>query len=333
MKAAIGRTRQSNFDLPPRMHIKCGTYYYVTRGMPRKWIRLGKDLNDARRLWEDIEAIPCSRNENGLASLIDDWMASAEFAKLADNTRKQYKNVTKQLKQAFHDFASVAEIKPHHVAGWQDGHHSKVMANTGKSILTTVLNIAIRRGIVERNPAKEVENITVSRRNRYITDEEYLAIREKATPVLRAAMDLSYVTGARIGDILDIHLSQITPEGLTIRQEKTKKLQFFKRNAALDAAIENAKAIKRPVRGLYLLCTMRGQQYDYQQLNQWWIKARTEAGIPDVHFHDIRGKSATDAKRGGQDYQALLGHTTKAMSDSYIKLEDAQVVEPLQNML
>lgn len=331
MPPTMGRRRQSNLDLPPRMHVKSGTFYYVSTTLPRIWTSLGKDRGEALRRWAEIESK--DNNSVTLAFLIDEWMHSDSFAKLADNTRKQYNSVAKQLKDCFAEFQSVADIKPQHVAQWQDDHKSKVNANTGKSILTTVLNIAIRRGIIDRNPAKEVENLTVARRKRYITDEEFISIREKAHPVLRAAMDISYVTGARIGDILDIHLSQITQDGLTIRQEKTEKLQLFKRNAALDTAIENAKAIKRPVRGLFLLCTMRGQQYDYQQLNQWWIKAREEAGIHDVHFHDIRGKSATDAKRAGIDYQALLGHTTKAMSDSYIKLDDAQSVEPLQKIL
>ena len=331
MASTMGRRRQSNFDLPPHMYLKSGTFYHVSTTAPRKWTKLSKDINEARRLWADLEAD--DNAGTSLASLIDEWMKSEAFSKLSDNTRKQYRSVSNQLKSVFEGFASVSDIKPHHVAQWQDEHPSKVNANTGKSILTTVLNIAIRRGLIERNPAKEVENITVARRKRYITDDEYLSIREKAHPVLRAAMDLSYVTGARIGDILDIHLSQITPEGLTIRQEKTEKLQLFTRNAALDKAIENAKAIKRPVRGLYLLCTMRGQQYDYQQLNQWWIKARTDAGVHDVHFHDIRGKSATDAKRAGLDYQALLGHSTKAMSDSYIKLDDAQIVEPMARVI
>lgn len=331
MRSTMGRRRQTNLDLPPRMHLKGETYYYVTTDKPRRWIRLGKDLIDARHQWAKLEA-----GENGnatLTSLIDEWMLSPAFADLSANTRKAYKCAAGQLKEVFAEFDSVADIKPHHVAMWQDNHKSKVMANTGKSILTTVLNIAIRRGLIERNPAKEVENLTVARRKRYITDEEFTAIRDKAHPVLRAAMDLSYVTGARIGDVLDIRLSHITGDGLLIRQGKTNKLQLFKRNAALDLAIENAKTIKRPVRGLYLLCTMRGQQYDYQQINLWWVKARTEAGVEDVHFHDIRGKSATDAKRAGLDYQALLGHTTKAMSDSYIKLEDAQIVEPMTRVV
>ena len=87
------------------------------------------------------------------------------------------------------------------------------------------------------------------------------------------------------------------------------------------------------MRGLFLLCTERGRKYQYAVLNRLWIEARAAAGVENARFHDIRGKSATDAKRGGQDYQALLGHTTKAMSDSYIKLEDAQIVEPQRRSL
>lgn len=331
MSNTMGRRRQSNLDLPPRMHVKSGTFYYVTTEKPRKWISLGKDLNEARKKWADIEA--GDNAATGLTALIDDYLAGDAYAKLADNTRKQYLTVAKQLKSYFENFQNVADIKPHHIASWQDDHPSKVNANTGKSILSTVLQQAIRKGLIDRNPAKEVEQNSIERRTRYITDVEYIAIRDKANSVLRAAMDISYVTGARIGDILDIRLSHISADGLLVRQGKTKKLQLFKRNSALDLVLGNAKAIRRPVRGLFLLCTMRGQQYDYQQINLWWVSAREEAGVEDVHFHDIRGKAATDAKRAGMDYQGLLGHASKAMSDSYIKLEDAQIVEPMANVL
>lgn len=328
----MGRRRTSNLDLPPRMHLRSGTYYHVTTTTEKRiWTNLGKEKSSALRKWAEIEA--GDNCENSLASLIDEWVETEAFTSLSENTRKMYRSVIKQLKESFADIPSVVDIRPQHIAMWQDSHRSKVMANIGKSVLTTILNIAVRRGLIERNPAKEIENISVKRRKRYITDDEYLAIRAKASPVLAAAMDLSYVTGARIGDILSIRLANITDEGLTIRQEKTDKLQLFRWNAALSKAIDQAKSIKRPVRGLYLLCTMRGQPYQYQQINIWWIKARTDAGIENVRFHDIRGKAATDAKRGGQDYQALLGHATKAMSDSYIKLEEAQQVEPLKRIL
>ena len=201
---------------------------------------------------------------------------------------------------------TVADVRPHHVAARLDEHDSKVMANTGKSILSNVL-ITVRRGLIERNPAREVDNLTVKRRTRYLTDEEYLTIRAQAHPVLAAAMDLSYATDSRIGDILEIRLSHISPDGLLIRQEKTNKLQMFSRNPALDKALENARAIPRSVRGLFLLCTERGRKYQYAVLNRLWIEARTATGVENARFHNIRGKSATDAKHGGQDYLALLG--------------------------
>jgi len=331
MPPTMGRRRQTNTTLPPRMHEKSGTYYYVTSTIPRKWIKLGKDLAAAKKKWAEYE---CGEQTGvSLSDLIEEWAGSDVFKELSENTQRQYNSVIKQLKAVFAEFSTVSDIKPHHIAAWQDSHKSRVNANTGKSILSTVLRIAVRRGLIDRNPAGEVENLTVQRRKRYLTDEEFIAIRTAAHPVLRAAMDLSYVTGARIGDILAIKLSNITNEGLTIRQEKTDKLQLFKWNDALRKAIDNARTIKHTVRSVYLLCGPKGQRYRYNNINIWWLEARKKAEIEDAHFHDIRGKSATDAKRAGIDYQALLGHTTKAMSDSYIKLEDAQHVEPMQKML
>lgn len=40
-------------------------------------------------------------------------------------------------------------------------------------------------------------------------------------------------------------------------------------------------------------------------------------------------KAATDAKKLGMDYQKLLGHTNKAMSDRYIRLREVDQITPL----
>lgn len=326
----MGRLRQSNRNLPPRLHFKTGVYYYVTSDKPRKWIRLSKDLSEARVMWAEIEN--GTKTETSLSTLIDEWLSSPRFKELSANTQRQYISVSKQLKSVFADF-QVQDIKPHHIAQWQDNHSSPVQANTGKSVLVNVLQSAVRKGLIERNHAREVDNLKTKRRKVYLTDEQYLAIKQHAHPVLQAAMGLAYVTGARIDDILSIKLSQWTQEGLMIRQKKTDKLQLFKRSIALELAIETAKAIKRPARGIYLLCNEQGHRYAYNTVSKWWRTAREKAGIEDAKIHDIRGKAATDAKMQGMDYQALLGHTTKAMSDSYIKLEEAQVVEPMKKIL
>lgn len=328
MTTLMGRRRQSNLDLPPRMHLKSGTYYYVTTTAPRKWISLGRDLAKARIRWAEIENGPA--DDGSLARLIDTWLAMPN--QLTESTMRCYLSVSTQLKAVFRD-APVEAIRPHHIAAWLDNHSSRARANLGKALLSNVLDLAVRQGMIDRNPAKEIARLEIKPRTRYLTDAEFLAIRAEAVPVLQAAMDLSFVTGARISDVLAIRVQDWTADGLTIRQIKTKKLQLFKRTLILEEVIEQARRIPRPVRGLYLLCTQKGQPYKYSTLLSWWERATTRAGIEDAHFHDIRAKAATDGRAEGIDYQALLGHSTRAMSDKYLKIETAQIVEPRARVL
>ncbi len=57
--------------------------------------------------------------------------------------------------------------------------------------------------------------------------------------------------------------------------------------------------------------------------------ART--ALEDLHFHDIRAKALTDAKReAGRDYaQALAGHASGEMTEAYVRARDTQIVRPL----
>lgn len=312
------------------MHLKGGTYYYVTSTTPRKWIKLGSDLAKARLKWAEMENT--GEAVITVGSIIDAWFEAPKEAPLAESTLRCYRSVAGQLREFFGQ-SPAAAIEPHHVASWLDNHASRARANLGKALLSNAMDLAVRRGIRGNNPCKPIPRLNVKGRSRYITDEEYKAIREQANDVLRAAMDLSYVTGARISDVLAIRIQHWTPEGLMIRQIKTGKLQLFKRTPILEQVIEQARRIPRPVRGLYLLTTRKGQPYKYSTILTWWNKATEAAKVENANFHDIRGKSATDAKRDGVDYQALLGHTTKAMSDKYIKIETAQVVEPMTRVL
>ena len=43
--------------------------------------------------------------------------------------------------------------------------------------------------------------------------------------------------------------------------------------------------------------------------------------------------AAKASKEGGQDFQALLGHTTRAMSERYIKGRQTVVAEPVRRKL
>lgn len=330
---AMGRKRQSNHDLPPRMHppkTSGGPYYYVTSTTPRKWIPLDPDLPRARLMWAQIE-----NGEGGDGGLftarLDAYLVSTKYLDLAAKTRQQYENVAKTLREYFKG-ATVGAITPAHVALWMDKHHSKIQANTGKAIVSNVFDIAVRHGLVNTNPAKLIPYHNIKGRDRLITDGEYRAIWNLAEPHVQIAMDIGYLTGTRIQDILDIKLQDVTAEGIYIKQGKTKRRMLFLASAALDEVVGRARALPRPIRGMHLLCNRYGAAYGYRTFNDHWLDAVRAAGVEGVHFHDIRAKAATDAKAMGMDYQSLLGHTTKAMSDKYIRDRETTRVNGLPRL-
>lgn len=323
----MGRRRQSNFNLPPRMHLKDGVYYHVASTTPRKWTKLHADLTKARILWAQIEN-GIGGSGDTFAAALDDYLVSRQFLALADKTRRQYEHVAGELRQFFTD-ATLNIITPAHVAVWMDEHHSPIQANTGKAIIGNVFDIAVRHGRVNTNPAKFIKYHKVSGRDRLITDGEYRAIWKAADPHVQIAMDIAYLTGSRIQDILDIRLQDITPDGLYIKQGKTGKRMLFMWSAGLEEVIARAKALPRSIRGMALICDRQGKPYRYGTFNVHWLNAVRAVKIEDVHFHDIRAKAATDAKAMGMDYQALLGHASKAMSDKYLRQREIERVETI----
>lgn len=102
MSGSMGRKRQSNFGLPPRMHLKSGTYYYVTNTQPRKWISLGKDLAQAKLRWASLEDDGNDKTGDSVSVLIDEWL-ELPHEDMAASTLRVYKSVAKQLKGFFGD--------------------------------------------------------------------------------------------------------------------------------------------------------------------------------------------------------------------------------------
>lgn len=329
MISLMGRKRTSNHNLPPRMHKKGDMYYYVTSTAPRKWIKLDENLGKARVKWAQIE-------NGGVLSgsafpvVLQEWLCGEQYLKLAPLTKKTYQTLIYVLPTVFD--GPMEAIKPVHVAQFMDAYPSKSQANIGRVILGNVFDYAIRRGLVDCiNPAKAIKKHVIAGRTRHLTDAEFNAIRDKANDSVKVAMDIAYLTGARISDVLKIRFTDLQEDGLFIEQHKTKKRQLFTWTESLSEVISLARKIPRPVKNItHLLCTRVGKAYSYAAFYQVWSIAVANAGISDVHFHDIRGNAATEAKKQGQDYQAILGHASKSMSEKYIKAREIETVQTVK---
>ena len=143
-------------------------------------------------------------------------------------------------------------------------------------------------------------------------------------------MDLAYVTALRRGDILKIRLSDFKNDGLHVEIGKTGKRMVFEWTSDLKEVIARVKSLKRPIKSVYLFCNRKGQKYTDDGFNSLWQRVKKRVDIEDIHFHDIRAKSLTDAKRQGRDAQLMAGHKSSSMTDHYVKQREVERVPPLK---
>ena len=248
---------------------------------------------------------------------------------ISTNTLKQYDQAKHTLQNILAEYAP-SQVLPRDVAAIKNHYADRPnMGNRIISYLRMVFALAVEWQEVDSNPCIGIKRHAEKKRDRYLTDDELTAIRHQSTPNLRAIIDIAYLTGQRIGDILAIRLSDVTDEGIQFRQQKTKQRLLVSMTPELKTAIEIAKALPRHVRGMTLFCTMRGgRPYSYGTVRDMYNRATSLAKIEDTTFHDLRAKSLTDAKSQGKNAVALGGHADPQMTERYIRQRATIVAEP-----
>lgn len=312
------RPRRKQRDLPACLYFKHGAFWYVKRG---RWTRLADNRLDALSAYARLCDVP----KGEMSDLIDDALAAKR--NLAPATRKSYAVAARKLKAMLVEF-SPQQVKSKHVAGIKRQLAATPnMANRCLSVLKVVFQYAVEEQIVDSNPCVGVERHEERKRSRYLSDAEYAAIHSKAGPRLQVIMDLAYFTAQRIGDVLAIRRSDLTDDGIRFKQGKTGTMLTVAWTPPLQDAVERAKLLNRSIVAFTLLHNRRGKAPGYRTVRDQWDRAVAAAGVLDAHIHDLRAKSLTDAKREGKDPTALAGHTSKAMTDRYIRLRESPIVQ------
>jgi integrase len=142
-------------------------------------------------------------------------------------------------------------------------------------------------------------------------------------------MDLAYPTAQRIGGLIEITLSDINEKGIAFRQNKTGKKLLVKMTPELNKAIERIHQLPHKIGSLVLFHTQKGRSYTYAGVSVMFRRAVKASGVKDFHFHDLRAKALTDAKKAGLDSQKLAGHATEKMTAHYIKRREIEEATPL----
>ena len=167
--------------------------------------------------------------------------------------------------------------------------------------MSRVYRWGYQRGFLYRgcNPCVGVDKFSKPQRDRYITDEEYMAIFTHATPAVKAAMEIAYLCAARVSDVLKMNWNQILDKGIFIQQGKTGIKQIKARTERLNAAVDICRNGDRMalLSGQCMVSVIHTKGF-----NEAWRKARNmaseELGRPlDCTFHDLKAKGISQTMK------------------------------------
>lgn len=299
------KKRQSNKHLPPRVYHKHGAYYFVTKS--NQWINLGKELGKAVAKWAEIVERPV--HISTMNDLLDRYLLEVIPTK-ADKTALDQRHQLVRLKNVF-GHMQPSDIRPIDIYGYLD-LRPPVAGNREKSLLSHVFTKGIRWGVVEKNPCKDVVRNTEKPRDRYVTDAEFDEFLKLVPPYIQLAMEISRMTGLRQGDILRLKQSNITPDGLLVKQGKTGKKMLFELTDELSTLL-----VRRYTRvtsiDRHLLLNSRGQPLTSSGFKTMWQRRMKVFRGDRFTFHDIRAKAGSEV----ENTHELLGNSEAVARKHY----------------
>lgn len=334
----VGRRKIAS-SLPPRMYVYNGkrkdTYYTITLCNDR--VNLGHDLLTAKRKLLELEEGHSIVGTIG--ALLDDYLKKIEglvkLGKRSQNTLDSNNLEIVQLKKAFGSMKP-KDLKPPHVWSYLHkfrGKESPVRANREVSFLQAAFNWARSQGIVEDNPCVGVERNEEESRTRLVNDTEMAGLikfcrenkhlddespRKGSDAGLRVALAarLAYLTSKAQGQILRLHKSQISEEGITFGKRKRGAPTMVLWTPALRETVDECLALPSKVTSMYLIHNRHGLPYTSSGFKSMWKRIMNKwvaEGNEHFTFHDIRAKSTTDLIEDGRKASELTGHLTESI--------------------
>jgi integrase len=172
-------------------------------------------------------------------------------------------------------------------------------------------------------------------RVRWLTDTERTALaQELGKPQresFRRVCNAALLSGQRLGKIIGLRKSEVDLEARTLTiadmaKGGVRRTAHLPISDALAVVLEEAMAASK---GEHVFVAGRGgKPYTRSGASSFFSRVVEEAGIADLHFHDLRHDFATRVRRAGHGLdvvQALLAQATPTMTQRYAHIGSAQL--------
>lgn len=334
-------------NLPRCVHEKHGSYYLVKQN---RWTRLCPVKDGLAGIYKALASLmtETEARDDRMPAVVAQWqteIGAGHSKKARDN--EAY--MLREISNGFADFRAI-DVRPSSVIKFLKQFRSMPRTHNGyRAMLRELMRFAEACDYRDpgTNPVDSVPTMTLKARSRYITDSELRrikvgAIYAKPHPVtghkfrnrsglmLCALVDLAYLTGQRIGDLLTLKWSQVSQAGILFEPSKVEHSTGVKVliewTPKLRAVVARLKELKRADITAYMVTTQTGQPFTYSGASSAWKRAVKRAGVRGVTFHDLKAKALTDVdgERGIGEAQKMGGHSTQSQTADYVRHKTAR---------
>ena len=314
----MGRKRRSNKHLPERMRLSHGRYY-LTRYVDgkQKWIALGKDYASATARYAELEGIDDKGDPEKKFSELADRFEADCYPRYSDNSQRSFRSWIKPLRAVFSP-VPISDIRQMDAARYLDESKYQVSANRQISLLSVMLNEAVRWGWIENNPLLHMRKHKEEARRRYLSDEELQTLVDSADYQMARLIRIAYLTALRKSDIVAIQWKDLKDGALYIVQQKTKTPVAFSLDGELGQLFNELRK-GRKILSPYVFTNKHNTNVSDRTVDTYWWRVRAKSGIKNVVFHDLRRKRLTDltTSHGEQFAQRVAGHKDRKSTARY----------------
>lgn len=350
--------------LPPRVFAKGASYYLVrAEGKRRVWVRLSATRDGLPAMYAALAALLAGDvADDRMPAVCAAWQRDV-MPRHAAKTQRDEQSMCRAIGDAFAEFRA-GQVEAPDVAEYLRPLRDRPRThNAHRGMLRELMRYAVERGWRTGNPCDHIRTLPTPARTRYITDSELRRIkvggiygddgrRTRGGLMLAALVDLLYLTGQRVSDVLDLRwrpdpedpdAPHVSEAGLRFRPAKTRGRtgaavliewtprlrETVERIRRLQAArLLKRRAEQRHVSG-WLITGQDGKPLSYWGASSAWRRAVARAGVKGVHLHDVRAKALTDTEaRGGMQAARVMGaHATEAQTSGYVRARAGRAVK------
>ena len=286
-------------------------FWYAWRGGPQ--ILRASAVTEAELAREVAKAFPAAAtayqaerapksDTRFLYGLITRYLSTPDFANLAPRTQRDKRKFLDMAREKYGQL----EIKALEARGarsmllaWRDEKADRPKtADEMLGALSSVLTWAADRGELRQNPVAEFPRLYRCNRAEMVwTPQDLERVRPHCASELWHAIQLAALTGLRLGDLIALTWASVGDHAITRQTNKSRG-----RKTAVVPITPETRAVLDSIprhESVTVLNSARRRPWSPPGLESALRRAKIDAGITGLRFHDLRGTAATNFVRAG----------------------------------